>query len=295
LREENASLAEYRIAYDTGFLYFAGSLVRDGIVIEDTGIITARAFVDARRTGRPIPAYPGERPADLAQAYRVQDAALSLWERELGGWKVGRINPPEDSRLGADRLAGPIFADTIVDGTFHEPVVPVFADGFAAGEAEFLLRLRTAGDSRLPLDDAETLEWIDEVRIGLEIASSPYPGINDDGACVTVSDHGNNAGLVLGPRVARERWSDLRTIAVETRVGDEIVGSATATTMLDGPLGAVRFLLAHLEERGIALRDGWWVSSGAVTGVHNVRPGDRLSARFAGLGEVGCRIAVPAD
>jgi len=260
-------------------------------VTDDTGIIAARAFVEARRTGRALASYPGDRPRDLAQAYRVQDVAISLWRREIGGWKVGRINAPEDVRLGSSRLAGPIFADTIVDGTADEPLLPVFADGFAAGEAEFLLRLRVPQDPEPPRDDAETLGWIDQVRIGVEIASSPYPGINDDGACVTVSDQGNNAGLVLGGIVARERWNDLGAIQVETRVGDRVVGQATAATMLDGPLGAVRFLLRNLAQRRIELRSGWWISSGAVTGVHQVRPGDRLSARFEGIGEVSCEIA----
>jgi 2-keto-4-pentenoate hydratase len=262
-----------------------------GVVADDTGIMTARAFVEARRAGRAIAAYPGDRPFDLAQAYRVQDLAISLWQRDIGGWKVGRINSPEDQRLGANRLAGPIFADTIVDGTRGDPVLPVFADGFAAGEAEFLLRLSIPAGRDLPRDDDETLGWIGEVRIGVEIASSPYPGINDDGACVTVSDQGNNAGLVLGDTVPRERWGDLEAIEVETRVGERIVGRANAATMLDGPLGAVRFLLRNLGERGIEPRSGWWVSSGAVTGVHPVRPGDRLSARFEGVGEIGCRIA----
>jgi 2-keto-4-pentenoate hydratase len=259
-------------------------------VASDIGITTARAFVDARKAGRAIAAYPGERPRNLAEAYRVQDAALSLWDRAVGGWKVGRIQAPDDERLGANRLTGPIFADTIVDASAGEPVLPVFADGFAAGEAELMLRLRDPRSDRLPLDDAETLDWIDEVRIGLEIASSPYSGINDDGACVTISDHGNNAGLVLGPPVPRERWARLREIDVETIVGRELVGAANVATMLDGPLGAVRFLLGNLRERGIEPRDGWWVSSGAVTGVHGIKPGERLAARFVGIGEVSCTI-----
>ena len=266
------------------------TLVQDGIVADDTGIIVAEAFVEARKTGRAIDSFPGERPQNLAEAYRVQDAALALWDREIGGWKVGRINAPDDSRLGSDRLAGPIFADTIVDGTRGEPEVPVFAGGFAAGEAEFLLRLRVPQDRPLPRDDTETLDWIDEIRIGIEIASSPYAAINEDGPCVTISDHGNNAGLVLGPVIARESWSGLREIEVETLLGGEPVGRASAAAMLDGPLGAVRFLLRNLEGRGIPIRDGWWISSGAVTGVHNVAPGDRVSARFAGIGEVHCRI-----
>jgi len=265
------------------------SLPGAGIVAEVSGIMTARAFVEARRSGRAMAAYPGVPPADLAEAYRVQDAAISLWQREIGGWKVGRILPPQDRQLGANRLAGPIFADTIVEAGAGDTLQAVFGRGFAAGEAEFLLRLRIPRDCGLPQTDRDTLGWIAEVRTGLEIASSPYAGING-GACVTISDQGNNAGLVLGAPVPRDCWDDLGAIEVETRVGSEVVGRASAATMLDGPLGAVRFLLDNLTNRGIKLRPGWWISSGAVTGVHPIRPGDRLSARFAGIGEVTCRI-----
>jgi 2-keto-4-pentenoate hydratase len=96
--------------------------------------------------------------------------------------------------------------------------------------------------------------------------------------------------LVLGAPVTHERWSELRAIEVETRVGDQVVGRASVATMLDGPLGAVRFLLGNLKERGIEPQAGWWISSGAITGVHPVGPGDRLTARFIGIGEVSCRI-----
>lgn len=51
--------------------------------------------------------------------------------------------------------------------------------------------------------------------------------------------------------------------------------------MLDGPFGAARFLFELMAERGIALSAGQWISSGAVSGVHQVRVGDRIEARFA--------------
>jgi 2-keto-4-pentenoate hydratase len=50
--------------------------------------------------------------------------------------------------------------------------------------------------------------------------------------------------------------------------------------MLDGPLGAVRFLLAHLAGRGIDTSGGLWVSTGAVTGVHDIAVGQSAVADF---------------
>jgi 2-keto-4-pentenoate hydratase len=249
----------------------------------------ADAFVAARRSGTAISDFPGERPADLASAYAIQDSALSQWDRPVGGWKVGRIKPPRDAQLGADRLAGPAFRDTIFTAGDLPRDFPVFHGGFAAFEAEFMLRLAPQ-DGPLPTTPAEAMAWIDEVRIGIEIASSPYARINADGPCVTIADHGNNAGLLLGPAVPRALWDRLDAVAVKLIIDGEEAGRATTATMLDGPFGAARFLIDNLAARGIAHEAGWWISSGAITGVHQAQPGSLAVAHFAGLGEVATRM-----
>jgi 2-keto-4-pentenoate hydratase len=251
--------------------------------------IIASAFVDARRSGASISHYPGHPPLDLASAYAIQDCALSLWEREIGGWKVGRINPPRDTLLGADRLVGPAFADTISMASNGGSEFPVFRDGFAAAEAEFMLRLAPQAGP-LPASPEAAMGWIDEVRIGIEIASSPYARINADGPCVTISDHGNNAGLLLGPVVPRAQWERLGEVEVMLAIDGQEAGRATTATMLDGPFGAARFLIANLAARGIALEPGWWISSGAITGVHEVSPGSHVTAGFSGIGSVEAQI-----
>ena len=64
----------------------------------------AETFVAARRDARMLSSYPGERPADLRNAYQIQDRAILLDGRKVAGWKVGRINPPDDERLGCNRI-----------------------------------------------------------------------------------------------------------------------------------------------------------------------------------------------
>lgn len=248
----------------------------------------ARSFVHARSTGTALAEYPGERPSRLEDAYLVQDAAIALAARPVGGWKVGRINPP----LGeVNRLAGPIFSDQIALAAPEPVAMPVFRDGFAAAEAEFLLRLGQTPDPvkrRYTLGEARAL--VDAVSVGIEIASSPFPDINDNGPAVTVSDFGNNNGLVVGPEVADWRDLDLLAWPVQLTINGETVGQATAATMLDGPFGAVRFLLEHMAARGAPLASGQWVSTGAVTGVHRVAVGDRVEARFDDRLSVECMI-----
>jgi len=248
----------------------------------------AAAFVAARRDARGLCDYPGAMPGDLAKGYAVQDAAIALSGRAIGGWKVGRANPPVD---GVERLAGPVFADHIVDANGEAPSMPIFADGFGAAEAEFLLRVGArppAGKTHFSRDEAKAL--IDAIHVGIEVASSPFAGINGHGAPVTVSDFGNNNGLVIGPAIPGWRDEGFEAWPVELGINGAVAGRGQAAAMLDGTIGAARFLFGALAARGIALEPGQWISSGAVTGVHPVKPGDAIEARFDQRWRVACTI-----
>jgi 2-keto-4-pentenoate hydratase len=249
----------------------------------------ATEFVSARRSASALVDYPGTMPAALAEAYAMQDAAIALADRVIAGWKVGRINPPLE---GADRLAGPIFADQTFDAGETPRAMTVYAGGFAAAEAEFLLRIGTAPDpAKTHYTLAEATALIDRVCVGIEIASSPFGGINDHGPGVTISDFGNNNGLVIGPDIADWRDLDLNQWPVELTIDGASTGIATAATMLDGPFGAARFLLELMAQRRIALTPGQWISTGAVSGVHQVEIGAQIAAIFDTRLTVACSIA----
>ena len=250
----------------------------------------ARAFVDARNNAGKVTDYPGDMPQTLADAYAIQEQAIALNGGIIAGWKVGRINAPLDAHYGANRLVGPIFANRVA---VEAPnlAMPVLAQGFAAAEAEYLLRIGTlppAGKTQFSMDEAADL--IDVVHIGLEIASSPFPGINEHGPAVTISDFGNNFGLCVGQSIPDWRESDFLNWPITMKIEGVQVGHATAATMLDGPIGAARFLFELAAERGLPLATGQWISSGAVTGVHPVKVGDFAEAIFNEEYGVSCKI-----
>jgi 2-keto-4-pentenoate hydratase len=258
--------------------------------LDDRSRIADR-FLAARRAASGLADYPGEFPVTLEDAYAIQDEAIARWEQPVIGWKVGRVPPALIDRFGTDRLAGPIFHDSpaTVDGSLVE--MPVFSEGFAAGEAEFLLRIGAtplAEKSDYSLEDAADL--IDAVHAGIEIASSPLGTINELGPIAVISDFGNNNGLVIGPPVSDWRSSDFETWEVAATVDGETVGRGHASAFPDGAIGAARFLFELMARRGIALRPGQWISSGAVTGVHRVRPGQEVAARFGERLNVACRL-----
>ncbi len=249
----------------------------------------AAAFVAARHEARALGDYPGEIPATLDAAYRIQDAAIRLVDHRIGGWKVGRIQPPLDRHFGTTRLSGPVFARNIHPVS---PVrdMPVFMGGFGAIEAEFLFQLGDvpAGRSTWSIEDA--LDCVTAVHIGFEIASSPFAGINALGPTVTASDFGNNNGLLVGPELPDWRNRDIDGIAVTTMIDGEAVGSGRASGFPGGSGQSVAFLLENLAARGHAILSGTWVSTGAVSGVHEIAPGSRAVAQFGDFGSVECHI-----
>lgn len=255
--------------------------------IGDPADIAGR-FLAARRAAAPLADYPGCQPVDLTEAYRIQDHAIAGWGHEVIGWKVGRVLPPLSDTLGTERLAGPIFAATGA-ATGEAVAMPVFSGGFAAGEAEFLLRIGAvppAGQTRFSLDEAAAL--IDAVHVGIEIASSPLATINALGPLVVISDFGNNNGLVIGPAVPDWRTSGFEQWDVTTLIDGKAVGRGQAAAFPDGAIGSARFLFELMAARGIALRPGQWISSGAIGGVHDARAGQRVEADFGGRFSIAC-------
>lgn len=253
-------------------------------------ITVAQALLAARVKKTPLTVYPGALPQTMADAYAIQDAAIALDGRPIGGWKVGRIAADLVARYGDNRLTGPIFTDGIVDGSAGQlPVMPVYAAGFAAAEAEVLLCFGDVGTRDYDL--ASVRDCITDVRTGIEIASSPFIEINRHGPAVTASDYGNNKGLILGPSIPDWRDADLISMPVEMSIDGAAVGAATMETMLDGPFGSALFLIRTLRARGISIAPGTWVSAGAITGIHEILPGQRADALFDGKIRVSCHIA----
>jgi 2-keto-4-pentenoate hydratase len=259
-------------------------------LVNDRGRIAGR-FLDARRAAEGLDDYPGDFPATLEEAYAIQDVAIARWGRPVIGWKVGRVLPPLSERFGTNRLTGPIFEERSADANGAPIEMPVFAEGFAAGEAEFLLRIgRTppAGKSEYSLD--ETRDLIGAVHVGIEVASSPLGSINALGPIAVISDFGNNNGLVIGPEIPGWRDSGFEQWQVTTTIDGAEIGSGRAAAFPDGAIGAARFLFELMARRGIALAPGQWISSGAVTGVHAARPGQLVEARFDGAIVLSCRL-----
>jgi 2-keto-4-pentenoate hydratase len=252
--------------------------------------LVAEAFVTARRSGAVLDPYPGgELPVDLTEAYAVQDAAIALWDVEPAGWKAGLIAPERREPDGDERLVGPVWA---IERAADEIAMPVVAGGFAAVEAEFVVRLDVAAEPGT-WTTARVAALPHTIFAGIEIAGSPFPMINDLGPAVTASDFGNNAGLVIGSELPPD--ADPNSIMVRTTIDGRIVGEATGSAVPGGLLTSLAQTLTILGRRGRPVPAGTFFATGAVTGVHAAGIGTTAVITFGDLAPLRCRLVEVGD
>jgi 2-keto-4-pentenoate hydratase len=252
----------------------------------------AAAFVRARRAARALDRFPGgEPPATLAAGYAIQDRAIARWPEHVVGWKVGYIAPERRDASHEDRVTGPIFADALWhDVPGAELEFPVFERGFAAVEAEYVFRLGAdAPPQQLDWEPEQAAALVDALHVGVETAGSPLATINLLGPTVVAADFGNNAGLVLGREIPDWRRQPEHALHCETWIDEICVGRGGASSIPGGLLGALAFALGRCARRGLPMRAGALITTGAATGIHDIVAGQRASVRFGPWGEIRCR------
>jgi 2-keto-4-pentenoate hydratase len=261
--------------------------MKDISMKQDDMRAAAQAFVEHRRLAKAFAQFPSPLPTTLDAAYAIQNEAIALWRKPIAGWKVGRITGQAENDLGENRFVGPIFADGIwsISGPDVAPF-PAIRNGFAAVEAELIAVVRNVEQSG-EISAPDCLPLISDWHIGIEVAGSPLSSINDLGPLASIAGFGNNIGLLLGPRV---QLPDPAALSCTTSIDGDLKGPHTAAALPGGPLAAVAFALNRLHKLGHAVPDGTLISTGAVTGVHPVIPGQKCEVRFDRYPPILCEV-----
>ena len=248
----------------------------------------AEQFVRARLAGQSLPQYPGTVPATLADAYRVQELAIERWPDAIVGWKVARVGAPWARQYPEERLVGPVFQRNLHWARSGQVIdFPVFERGFAAVEAEIVLRVNEdapANKTDWTIDEAA--ELVRSFHLGVETAGSPLATLNELGPGAIIGDFGNNWGVVVGAMVGE--WRSIQEIVALSFIDDALCGRGTAF-IRQGALGALAFALNKCAQHGRPLRAGDVISTGAITGVHDIEVGQQSRHVFEGCGEIECR------
>ena len=248
----------------------------------------AQALADARTQGRKLDSYPGDAPTDETNAFAVQCDAARLTGWTQTGWKIGCTSKLAQDMLRADGpFPGPIYAER----TFPDDGdVPVSDAAIRLVEPEIaftMARNLPSGAADHSVEDV--LAAAASVHLSLELVNRRLPGGLEDGNMWNIADGGCNDAFVLGP--ANDVLPAGRYAALELNVSknDQPATTGVGVNALGGPDIALTWLANYLNTHGRMLKAGDVITTGVVTGLVYVDPGDEIISTCAELGEVSAR------
>lgn len=244
---------------------------------------TALAF--ARLNGTKLPATAGPAPADIDQAYDIQDDMVAALDLPIMGWKIGATNPDIQTMLG---VTEPFYGPLLERWVYPSPNrIPTPEGGMNIVETEFGFRMKADLPPReSPYSEAEVAAAVQSLHPALELVDRRMPGDFEVNANWLVADGGANHAFCYGP--GREDWQslNLKALAATVTMDGKEMGQGVGANALGGPLTALTWLANALNQRGKGLKAGNWVSTGTVcpvfTGVKNAQ----IKAGFQELGSV---------
>lgn len=236
----------------------------------------ARLLGAARRERRPLAALPaGLQPESFTEAVAIQEATVALLGETTPGYKVAGTNPETATWapiLGSLMISNP--------GRFKASSVPLLGI-----EAEIAFRLK---DDVNAADRALTMADLDARLIvvpTIEIVDTRFTSYLNTPPLHRAADFMSNGGLVYGEPWLDAGKQDLTKVAIELRASgvlicDTVGGHGAA----DPRIPTLAFLQAP--RRPDHLPAGTLITAGSYTGLLYVKPGDTVTARFAGYGEI---------
>ena len=235
----------------------------------------------ARTRMRGLP--PELRPADVAAAYRVQDALhAALAGAGLGplaGYKIGCTTPVMQQYLKIDHpCAGGVFSARVYRDAARLRRGAFVRVGVECEIAVLLGRDLPPRDR--PYAPAEVAPAIEACAAGIEIVDDRWI---DYGAVDTpslIADDFFNSGCVLGARRRFDATLDLATVRGAMSVNGREVGRGTGADALGSPLNA----LAWLASARAGLRAGEFVLTGSMVQTYWAARGDVCAVALEDLG-----------
>ncbi len=253
--------------------------------------MAATVLLNAWRGGNLIKTLPARcRPEDLATGYRIQDAFAAETGDVIRGYKIAATSAEGQAHIGTDR---PIYGRLLESRMLDDGApAPLETNSMCVAEAEFVFVISADIAARpAAYDWREVLDHVDALHLGIELPDSRFRDFAGAGAPQLIADNACAGWFVLGPAASGDwRDQDLAQHPVRLDVDGETVRRGTGADVLGDPRFALTWLVNQLSDRGIALRRGQVVTTGACGGPAPITPGQRIVADFGEFGQAAVTV-----
>lgn len=251
---------------------------------------TGKLLAETRLKAERLDEYPGPAPANLDEAYAIQDAMIDAMQLPIAGWKIGCTSQAARTALGIDEpISGPMFETFVSPGP---AAVPVGEDNLRIVEAEIGFRLKHALEPReAPYAKADVSSAIATVHPMFEVANKRLPGTPKEAAVWIVADGAINQAIVYGNGTPFNADMDLANETVRVSIDGTQATEGIGSNALGGPLEVMVWIANHLSARGIGLKANDWISTGLICDLLQPDQGATIVAEFGSIGTLNLKLS----
>lgn len=217
----------------------------------ETMIDFAARLIDAHDGGEPIASVPAHLvPADLTAVYALQNEIISQIG-PVGGWKIlaGGATEPVCAPIPANRY----FADGATISSAHHR--------FVLAEVEIAVKL--GADLPGAVDTAGAAAAIASIHPIIEMVGSPFVDRDAVENNAKLGDLQSNGAVIVGPALDPSVKPALTALRVALRLDGTEAKVAETGASWDAIVEAIRWLSGHAASRGLPLRAGQVIITGA--------------------------------
>ena len=241
---------------------------------------------EAARQAKPISQFPAD-AFDVQTAYAIQAASINL---RLGrgehrtGIKMGFTSKAKMQQMGVHDLIWGRLTNQMMVVEGGEISFQRYVHPRVEPEIAFVLGDDLSGEVTIP----EAIDAVEAIAPALEIIDSRYQDFKFSLPDV-IADNASSSGYVIGPWAAPEECIDNLGIIMSINDRQKQLGSSAA--ILGHPVRSLVHAARLAELAGDPLQAGWVVLAGAATAAEHLQPGDRVTAEFQHLGQLGFAVA----
>jgi 2-oxo-3-hexenedioate decarboxylase len=245
----------------------------------------AQHLLTAEEEKREVTKITSEHPdLSIANAYDIQEQIVQM-KLEQGlrivGPKMGLTSQAKMKQMNVNEpIYGYIFDNMVVTG--QEISLKDYIHPKVEAEIAFVLGKDIEGPG---VTGAQVLAATDYVLPALEIIDSRYENFNFTLPDV-IADNASSSGVVFGAAIKRPDHMELDLLGVTLSINGQIKDLGAGAAVLGHPANSVAMLANMLARKGLKLKAGEIILTGAITGAIMLNAGDTVSARFDGLGSV---------
>ncbi len=236
-------------------------------------------LAEARRAGRQIDHLPARLlPPDADEAYRVNALVGDRLGWKQLGWKIAATTESVRTKLGT---GGPIYGRTFTKFRHASPVRLKHAELLdPLVECEFFITLaRNLEPRERSWTMPEVVDAIATVHAGIEVAECRFPMRALPPLPAILADGSASGRYVFGNAI--EDWrAGLASHRVSLEVDGKEVRSGTGADVMGDPIAPLLWLAEERRRYGDGLKTGATISTGSMTGMLPIRPGQHVLARF---------------